>query len=533
MALTDDAQSNAQHGDPQQEEEAEGQTDGITATGQSLESTDSVLVPDGFSLRPLATGLNFPTAIAFSEDHIWVSESGAVPGSLPRVVTIGPDGDVTNVLSGDQLPDGVLAGPVTDITFHNGELWLTHRQVGVNDWLVGAISKFDPANPVETFTTVLTNLPSAGDHYAEEILFDASGRAYFAQGTATNSSVVGPDNEIINEWLARFPDFRDFPARDVVLNGTEFEAPVPVPGLNGQGLLTAPFMPFGSGPIEPGTVVPAATPETPQDGIIAGVGAVYSFDPEAADPASTLTLEAWGLRNPFGIGFDPANPDLLFATNNGADIRSALLDGLQVVEPRPIANDFDDLFIFEPGGTAEFFGWPDFFHDPNDGSVLPVTDPLFAQGALPINPPGFVLDEGFRNSLAVEPAVTQFELHSSANKFDFSTSAQFGSVGDLFVAETGSFVPVTGAQAFVGYKVVQTDRETGEVSDFVVNAGETAEEIFDPAGFNKPIDVKFQDGTMFIVDFGVFEPGLELAEPGTGKVWIVTRAPEVGFDALA
>lgn len=491
---------------------------------QNDSNGDSVLVPEGFSLQPLATGLNFPTAIAFSDDQtqVWVSESGALPGTQPRIVQLNPGGDVTPVLSGDQLPEGVLAGPITDVTFHDGEVWLTHRQIGANGWLVGAISKFDPADPAGTFITVLTNLPSAGDHYAEEILFDESGRAYFAQGTATNSSVVGPDNELVTGWLTQFPDFHDFPAQDVVLNGTEFHAPVAVPGLNPENQVTAPFRPFGSGPVAPDTTVPAATPDTPQEGMIAGNGAIYSFDPTADDPASSLTLEAWGLRNPFGIGFDPGDPNTLFSTNNGADIRSAVLDGeLRVVESRPIANDYDDLYTLETGGAVEFFGFPDFFHDPEDGSVLPVTDPLFAQGELPITPPGFVLDEEFRNSLDVEPAVAQFELHSSANKFDFSPSARFGSEGNLFVAETGSFVPVTGAQAFVGYKVVQVDPETGQVSDFIVNTGDTPEEIFEPTGFNKPIDVKFQDGTMFIVDFGVYEPGLDLAQANTGKVWTV------------
>jgi hypothetical protein len=77
---------------------------------------DSVLVPEGFSLQPLATGLNYPTAIAFADDKIWVSESGAVPGTPPRVVQIGPDGQETTVLASDQLPKGVLDGPVTDIT---------------------------------------------------------------------------------------------------------------------------------------------------------------------------------------------------------------------------------------------------------------------------------------------------------------------------------------------------------------------------------------------------------------------------------
>jgi hypothetical protein len=31
-----------------------------------------------------------------------------------------------------------------------------------------------------------------------------------------------------------------------------------------------------------------------------------------------MQLEAWGFRNPYGIGFDPFNPNLLFVSNNGA-----------------------------------------------------------------------------------------------------------------------------------------------------------------------------------------------------------------------
>jgi hypothetical protein len=324
--------------------------------------------------------------------------------------------------------------------------------------------------------------------------------------------------------LQQFPGFHDFPAQDVVLNGTEFHAQVAVPGLNPENNVTAPFMEFGSGPIEPGTDVPAATPQTPQEGMIAGNGAVYSFDPNADDPASTLRLEGWGFRNPYGIGLDPFNPDTLFVSNNGADIRSAQLDGLEVVDSRPIANDADDIFSLKAGGTAEFFGFPDFFHDPETGAVLPVTDPMFAQGELPIPPPGFVLDENFRNSLEVGTAFTEFgdDIHASYNKFDFSTDPQFGSVGDLFIAATGAIVPTTGAQEFTGYEVDQVDRATGEASDIITQKEDTPENIFDPNGFNKPIDIKFLDGTMLIVDFGVFEPGIGLSQAGTGKVWTLT-----------
>jgi hypothetical protein len=398
--------------------------------------------------------------------------------------------------------------------------------VGVNGWFVGAISSFKPETPVKTFTTVITNLPSAGDHYAEEIVFDSSGRAYFSQGSATNSSVVGPDNWFVTAWLQLFPTFHDFPAKDIFLSGKDYKTPVPFPLDPTASLVTAPFMPFGSGAVSPGTMIPAASPTTPQEGIIAGNGTVYSFEPFAPDPTSTLRLEGWGFRNPYGIGLDPFHPGKLFVSNNGADTRSFLINGkLTVVEPRPIQEDYDDISIINTGGTEEFFGWPDFFHDEDTGEVLPVTDPTFChgEGELPIPCPDFVLAKSFRESLHVQRAFAEPGYHVSANKFDFSTDEKFKFVGDLFLAETGSFVPITGAPQFVGYRVVRVDRQSGQVSNFIVNTGKTAEQIFNPNSFNKPIDVKFKNEIMLIVDFGVFEPGLNILQAGTGKVWLVSH----------
>src|ERR1041385_7028262 len=140
-----------------------------------LPKIPNVTLPPGYFLAPLAMGLDFPTALASSGDMVWVSEAGAFPGFVPKVKQIDLKGNVTTILSADQLPSGTFEGPLTDVTFHDGWLWVTHRQMGVNGWLVGAISKFDPSAPVGTFTTVITNLPSAGDHYTEEIVFDKSG----------------------------------------------------------------------------------------------------------------------------------------------------------------------------------------------------------------------------------------------------------------------------------------------------------------------------------------------------------------------
>ncbi|HET8632983.1 MAG TPA: hypothetical protein VFL88_02480 [Gemmatimonadales bacterium] len=483
----------------------------------------NVSVPPGYFLEPVSTGFDFPTAVATSDHGIWVAEAGILPGFPPKVKRVNGDGSSTTILSGDEL-GGRLMGPLTDVTFHDGWLWITHRQVGSNGWAVGAISKFQPDNPAGTFTTVLTDLPSAGDHYSEELVFGPDGRAYFAQGSATNSSVVGADNWLITGWLQTAPTFHDFPAKDVVLNGSSFTTRVAFPLDPEADDVTAPFRPFGSGAVAAGTTIPAATAAAPQEGMIIGNGAVYSFDPAAG--ASSLRLEGWGFRNPYGIGLDPLNSGVLFVTNNGADTRGTAgetsvpvdEDELQIVESRPIDEEFDDLFQIQLGGSEEFFGWPDFFHDPETGAVLPVNDEEFCE-ELP-ECPDFVLDAAFRQGLTVQPAVTELGYHTSANKFDIATSTQFKHEGDLFVAETGSFVPVTGATEFTGFKVVSVDRG-GHVSDFIVNTGTTAGTIFDPAGFNKPIDVKFQGDAMLIVDFGVFEPGLQLQQPGTGKLWAV------------
>jgi hypothetical protein len=38
-----------------------------------------------------------------------------------------------------------------------------------------------------------------------------------------------------------------------------------------------------------------------------------------------------GLRNPYGIGFDPLNPTLLFVSNNRADVRETTITGELVI----------------------------------------------------------------------------------------------------------------------------------------------------------------------------------------------------------
>jgi hypothetical protein len=509
----------------------------------------------------VACGLNFPTAMTLGGDEIWVTEEGTA-SSPPAVRQIDNKGTITTILTASQLPAGTLVSPLTGIVFERGWLWLVHRQtnsINAPGVPVGVISRFRPSDPVGTFQTVIAGFPSFGDHPNSQIVFGANGRAYINGAAPTNSSVVGPDNG----WAVNLPTLHDFPGVDIELSGIGYQTLIPFTldpaGGTNAAKITQPFMAFGGGPVPSGTVVKAPTPANPQQGIIAGGGTVYSFDPDAANMASTMRLEAWGFRNPYGIGIDPFNPDLLFVSNNGADVRQTTINGKLVVRgSRPIDNDFDDMFVVRirehgdadkdqdsmdkdegqeskarggVGREVPFFGHPDFFHDPVSRQPLPVTNPLFCPTPLPLPTPPppvlssrcsqFAFSDSFRAKLKVQPAFAEIELHSSANMFDFSRTEAFGHKGDIFIAETGSIPTGTGATSLTGFKVARIDRRSGLVSDFVTHPTNTPEVIFAPGGFNKPIDVRFRDADMFIVDFGVFAPATPI--PNSGKIWKVTH----------
>jgi glucose/arabinose dehydrogenase len=488
-----------------------------TAIGQleSVPGYSNLQIQQGYKLHLLSTGLSFPTAMTFGpRGKMWVSEAGGIAGTAPQFVLIHRNGTSSTVLSANRLPSGMLEGPINDVTYHGGWLWITAQQVGVNGWDVGAIMKFKPSapNPASTFTTVITNLPSNGDHGTDQVAFDKRGTAYFSQGTATNSGVEGTDNGLAtSSGLSTFHDFAPVP---IVLGGSSYTntATGTIPSET-----TSPYEPFGvTAPA--GTLVPAATPATPQQGIIAGGGTVYSFNPRAKDPTSTLHLLAWGFRNPYGIGFDPSHPNTLYVSNNGTDQRGS----------RPINNEYDDLFAInlrQANRHPEFFGWPDFFDNPQTNQPLPVTDPMFSVNGTTVQP---VFDPSFSSTLTVQPDVTELGNHTAAGKFGIPTKSSFGSglSGDLLMVRTGSLPPSTGATSLVGYDVISVNPRSGQVNEFLTHTSNSPSAVFDSSSFDKPLDVQFRGNRMFIVDFGVFNPGIsggDPTDPNSGKIWVVTR----------
>jgi glucose/arabinose dehydrogenase len=200
-----------------------------------------------------------------------------------------------------------------------------------------------------------------------------------------------------------------------------------------------------------------------------------------------LELVAWGLRNPFGLGFLPDGR--LLATDQGADDRGS----------RPIGGAPDLLYEVKSGA---WYGWPDFV-----GGV-PVTEPRFTpqRGA----PPRFLLAN--HDSLPPpERPLHEFAVNAAATKFAVVPGTSACWPGQLFFAIFGDEKPMTGPPGpRVGRSLLRVDP-----ADWSAHA-------FDAGTFDRPIDVAAEGEFLLVLDFGHFEMleagGLD-AVAGSGRLW--------------
>ncbi|HLA14910.1 MAG TPA: PQQ-dependent sugar dehydrogenase, partial [Gemmatimonadaceae bacterium] len=348
--------------------------------------------------------------------------------------------------------------------------------------------------PQGSMTVLIDSLPSMGDHHTNRAVAGPDGSVYFTIGTATNSAVVGEDNWEFG-WLKRHPTFHDIPCQDVTLTGENHETRDVRSADSSVRTATGAFVPFGTR-TTPGQVVRGSVP---------CAGSLLRVPSSGGQPQ----LVAWGFRNPYGVAFAPDGT--LYITDNGFDTRGS----------RGIFGGADHLFRVEQG---KWYGWPDY------AGEIPVAQERFkprekAQpravlASLPNRPP--------------EP-VARLAVHSSSNGFDFSTNAQFGHVGQAFIAQFGDMTPKTGkVWAPVGARVVRVDVKTGDITDFVINKGKThgpASQI-GSKGIERPVDARFGPGgdALYITDFGIMtvsEAG-PVARERTGVIWRVRRTAEGG-----
>ena len=175
--------------------------------------------------------------------------------------------------------------------------------------------------------------------------------------------------------------------------------------------------------------------------------------------------------------------------------------------------DPDYLVRVEQGA---WYGWPDFFDSE------PVTAARFNAPAKP--KPTFLWKQ---HPPLAKPFLT-FDSHAGANGLTFSPGGAFGFDGDAFVAEYGTFAPVTTGVNVrpAGFRVVRVDMKTREVHEFASNDLPGPAYLNQQNGFNRPTDVVFgPDGSLYVVDWGAStlnDTGLILV-PGTGVVWRIYR----------
>ena len=454
-------------------------------SGNRVVRPEDVALPAGYRIEAVASGLTFPTGVAFDDaGRAYVVESGYSYGEVfltPRLIRIEEDGRATPIATGSNN------GPWNGVAYARGRFYVAEG--GERDG--GRILRIDADGRI---TPVVEGLPSLGDHHTDGPVIGADGYVYFGQGTATNSGVVGEDNARLG-WLSRHPDFHDIPCRDVTLTGANYRTRDAIHPGSSRFVETGAFQPYGT-PARAGQTVAGAVPCS---------GAIFRV-PLDGGP---LELVAWGLRNPFGLALTPDGQ--LYATENQFDARGS----------RPVWGAGDLLWAIRPGA---WYGWPDYHagrrvdegkrYDPPGRGPRPRALLASAPGTPP------------------QPAAI-FGVHSSSCGFDFSRSSRFGFVGEAFVAEFGDMAPTVGKTLSpVGFRVVRVNLGDGVVRDFAANHGT----IPGPAskvgggGLERPVAARFTpDGAaLYVVDFGVLTVGKQKTEPRreTGVLWRISRVPE-------
>lgn len=112
-------------------------------------------VPDGFRVEVLVSDLTYPSSIeADDRGNLFVAETGYSYGddrATPRILRVTPSGEITSFASQG------LNGPINDLLWHEGRLYVSHR---------GKISAVESEGRVRD---LITGLPSEGDHHNNQM----------------------------------------------------------------------------------------------------------------------------------------------------------------------------------------------------------------------------------------------------------------------------------------------------------------------------------------------------------------------------
>jgi hypothetical protein len=203
---------------------------------------------------------------------------------------------------------------------------------------------------------LIKDLPNFGD-YRDSIIRLNGDNLYISIGAATNSGVVGPDNE----WVKTNTYNHDITPFNLIIKALKF-------GSENTGA----FVPYKTRNIE-GQIIPGHFP---------GNASIIRLN------IITQKYEnfAWGIRNIKGMDFDSKGK--LYASVGGMENR-----GL-----RPIQYDYDYLFEIK---KDQWYGWPDYSGgDPiNSPRFNKTKDSFIIEKQPTVNPPAPIYQNQFLNTL--------------------------------------------------------------------------------------------------------------------------------------
>ena len=532
-------------------------------------SGSDIMLPTGFKVSVFASGLNFPTGIAFLRHgngfDVYVLESGhGLPSRCNEQGSFGSgDFDPKNPFTPDILvfnqsggtPLRTLgkptatggfqpAGPAVDIAFEKGfsggRLFATDSnqathaagqnnssRIVIVDAMTGQVTPF------------VAGLPT-GDHPTEQLAFKDHW-IYWSQGSTTNSGVVGRDN-------GGGANQQDIPCQDIVLSDNVFDS--------GGGVHTSGYTAFGQ--TRPGETVKAF--ESAQHHGVCD-GAILRARLDVDHPETTIEPFSWGYRNGYAIRFAPKNHALkggLLVGEDGADERGA--------RPSNNAPDMLQLAQQNPDGTPDYHGWPDRFGFlPSNQAVF---NPVGGPGddlcvPDPTNPPSMCTpaslatilkeDVPIRDVLKFPPQQITSPLaleaaDSSFTGIDFVPNsfvngpvnrgaALYSLEGDFGFSASNATEPAPEVGHEVKLINFSKPGDPLELKILRFAFNKTTDQAFVSGidGFNRPTNVKFgPDGCAYVVDYGAVrdfgqsDPDAKFTTagdgplvqiPGTGVIW--------------
>lgn len=318
------------------------------------------------------------------------------------------------------------------------------------------------------------------------------------------------------------PKLHTTSCQDIVLTGRNFKTPnFTTKDDKKDTAVTGAYVPFGT-ETQPGQTIKG----TNKCG-----GSILAFDPQNAE--QTIRPYAWGFRNLLGLAWDPETGDM-YAAQNGYDIRGA----------RPVGDEYDPVYRIKEGA---WYGVPDY-----SAALEPLTDPKFelpdehqamviVKGEPQGKNLGFVIDHEASGLTPPDKSLvlSLHPINSSPSMIDVAPASWGDLAGHVFVAEWGDLAPPTNplrGKKPAGYRVVQVEPESGEITPFIWNTQPGPASAHDAGGrgLDRPFEVDFgPDGALYIVDYGVVKIDMSLMEkgeppykevPGTGAIWRVAPA---------